>query len=136
MRMRLHVAPELSSCWHSLYGSNSESLPDPGKNHWGALRLLDSLAQVEINPFNYPELPGMRPEYYALKPSGSDPNVVEAVLPAGVQRTESGEGLVQLILEATAMNGPVYWATQGSLVKPENAPQVVIDYEPVTPENK
>ncbi len=136
MRMRLHVAPELSSCWHSLYGSGSESLPDPGNNHWGALRLLDSLAQVEINPLNYPELPGMRPEHYALKPSGSDPNVVEAVLPAGVQRTESGEGLVQLILEATAMNGPVYWATQGSLVKPENAPHLVIDYELATPENK
>ena len=136
MRMRLHVAPELGSCWHSLYGSGSESLPEPGKNHWGALRLLDSLAQVEINPLNYPELPGMRPERYALEPSESDPNVVEAVLPAGVQRTESGEGLVQLILEATSMNGPIYWATQGSLVKPENAPHLVIDYELATPENK
>ena len=57
-------------------------------------------------------------------------------MPAGVQRTENGEGLVQLILEATAMNGPVYWATQGSLVKPENAPQLVIDYEPAVTENK
>jgi hypothetical protein len=94
------------------------------------------LTQVEINPLNYPELPGMRPEHYALEPSESDPNVVEAVLPAGVQRTESGEGLVQLILEATSMNGPIYWATQGSLVKPENAPHLVIDYELATPENK
>ena len=136
MRMRLHVAPELGACWHSLYGAGSEARPAPGGNHWGALRFLDSLTQVEINPLNYPELPAMRPEHYALMPSGSEPNVVEAVLPADVQRTENGEGLVQLILEATAMNGPVYWASQGSLVKPENAPQLVIDYELAVPENK
>jgi len=137
MRMRLHAAPELSACWHSLYGSDSETpRPEPGENHWGALRLLDSLAQVEINPLNYPELPEMLPEHYPLAPSGSDPNVVEAVLPAGVQRNENGEGLVQLILEATAMNGPVYWASQGSRVRPENVPQLVIDYEPASPENE
>jgi hypothetical protein len=136
MRMRLHVAPELSASWHSLYGSNTAALPNPGGNHWGALRLLDSLDQVEINPLNYPELPGMLPEHYALVPSESNPNVVETVLPAGVQRNENGEGLVQLILEATAMNGPVYWATQGSRVKPEDVPQLVIDYEPAAPENE
>lgn len=137
MRMRLHAAPELSACWHSLYGSDSEApRPEPGGNHWGALRLLNSLAQVEINPLNYPELPGMLPEHYALAPSGLDPNVVEAVLPTDVQRNENGEGLVQLILEATAMNGPVYWASQGSRVRPENAPLLVIDYEPAVPANE
>ena len=78
----------------------------------------------------------MLPEHYPLAPSGSDPNVVEAVLPAGVQRNENGEGLVQLILEATAMNGPMYWASQGSRVRPENVPLLVIDYEPASPENE
>ena len=136
MRMRLHVAPELGACWHSLYGAGSEARPAPGGNHWGALRLLDSLTQVEINPLNYPELPEMLPEHYPLAPSASDPNIVEAVLPSGVQRNENGEGLVQLILEATAMNGPVYWASQGSRVRPENVPLLVIDYEPASPENE
>ena len=134
VRMRLHVSPELAACWHSLYGSETPAVPHD--NYWGVLRMLESPTHVEVNPLNYPELPKLLPARHALLPSASNPNVVEAALPTAVARNENGEGLVQIILEATAMNGPVYWATQGSLVKPEHVPQLVIDYEPVVPEKQ
>ena len=73
------------------------------------------------------------PGSYALKPTDSDPSVVEASLPTDVQRDKNGYGRIQLVLEPTALNGPVYWGPRGQNVKLEDVPRLVIDYEPAPP---
>jgi len=128
LSVRLHVSPELEATWKALYGSSAGS--GPRRNGWGTFCLIDSATDVNVNPLNYPELPKLLSGGYALKPTGWDPNVVEAALPTNVQRDKNGQGRVQLVLEPTALDGPVYWATAGSLLKPENAPRLVVDYEP------
>ena len=128
MKVRLHVSPELWASWNALHSPDIPARPRPGC--WGKFRLIDSVKSVEVNPMGYPKVPKLRPGSYALKPTDSDPNVVEASLPADVKRDKNRQGIVQLILEPTVMNGPVYWAPQGSLVKPEHTPKLIIDHEP------
>jgi hypothetical protein len=128
LRVRLHRSPELSANWQALYGSPAGT-GKPG-NYWGEFRLIDSPTDVNIDSLKYPELPGLLPGSYPLAPTSGNPDIVEASLPTDIKRDENGNGRVQLVLQPTALKGPVYWAPSGSRVKPEHAPQLVIDYEP------
>ncbi|MFP6611543.1 MAG: PQQ-binding-like beta-propeller repeat protein, partial [Pirellulales bacterium] len=128
LRVRLHRSPELSANWQALYGSSTSE--QRGSNYWGEFRLIDSPTDVNVDSLKYPELPGLLPGGYPLEPTAWNPNVVEASLPTDVGRDENGSGRVQLVLQPTALKGPVYWAPSGSRVKPEHVPQLVIDYEP------
>ena len=128
LRVRLHRSTELSANWQALYGSSSST--GKPENYWGEFRLIDSLTGVNIDSLKYPELPGLLPGSYSLAPNPGNPNVIEASLPTNIKRDENGNGRIQLVLQPTALKGPVYWAPSGSRVKPEHAPQLVIDYEP------
>jgi outer membrane protein assembly factor BamB len=128
LRVRLHRSPELSANWQALYGASSGT--GRPENYWGKFRLIDSPTDVNIDSLKYPELPGLLPGSYALAPNPANPDIVEASLPTDIQRDENGNGRVQLVLQPTALKGPVYWGPSGSRVKPEHVPQLVIDYEP------
>ena len=101
-----------------------------GVDGWRNFLPVDSPTDVNIDSLKYPELPGLLPGSYALAPNPANPDVIEASLPTDIKRDENGNGRVQLVLQPTALKGPVYWAPSGSRVKPEHAPQLVIDYEP------
>jgi len=131
MRVRLRVSPELQAGWRAMFGSATDARPPKGG--WGRLRLIDSPTDVNVDSLKYPELPELLPGGYALEPTRQDPDVVEARLPTDVPRDEHGQGRVQLVLEPTALNGPVYCGPAGHNTKPEDAPQLVIDYEPAPP---
>jgi len=131
LSVRLTVSPELWGAWHALFAPAGTA--PPSRDCWGKLRVINSTTDVNVDPLKYPELPGLLPGGYALAPTDSNPNVVEASLPTDVRRDKNGTGRVQLVLEPTALNGPVYWGPAGSRVTPENAPQLVIDYEPAAP---
>ena len=133
LRVRLHVSPELQAGWRAMFGA-ADARPSTGG--WGRFRFIDSPTDVNVDSLKYPELPKLLPGGYALEPTRRDPNVVEASLPTNLKRDKDGQGRVQLILEPTALNGPVYCGPSGHNVKPENAPQLVIDYEPASPKAK
>jgi len=131
MRVRLRVSPELQAGWRAMFGSATDTRPPKGG--WGRLRFIDSPTDANVDSMKYPELPALLPGGYALEPTLWDGDVVEARLPTDVQRDENGQRRVQLVLEPTALNGPVYCGPSGHIAKPEDAPQLVIDYAPAPP---
>ncbi len=131
LRVRLHYAPQLEAAWRAMFGRQTD--PGPRRDGWGRFRLIDSKTDVNVDSLKYPDLPKLKPGGYPLKPAEWDPNVVEATLPTDIPRDTHGQGRVQLVLEPTALDGPVYWSTAGLFMNPENAPALVIDYEPAPP---
>ena len=114
-----------------MFGSANDARPPSGG--WGRFRIIDSDTDVNVNSLNYPKLAKLLPVGYTLAPTRWDQDVIEAQLPTNLKRDKSGQGYVQLILEGTAVNGPVYCGPAGHNVQPGDGPKLVIDYEPVLP---
>ena len=127
-RVQLHVAPELWRIREALFAPADAARP--GKGDWGAVKRIKGVSWADINKMKFPNRPELSSKSVGLVPTAWAPDVVEAVVAADVSRRADGYGTIQLAIDPTALNGPVYAGAGGWNARPGHSPALMIDYEP------